>query len=90
MNEELTFDEVGHLCVAVAVCLPVELEQALVHRPLQLQSVLHRLKGRFPLRLGGLLDILRGGRSRFIGTTAQVGPSGQKSDLLLSTLSDET
>merc|ERR1712018_164281 len=56
--EVLAFDEVGHLCVSVAVRLPVELEQALVHRPLQLQGVLHRLKGILPLRLGGLLDIL--------------------------------
>ena len=59
MKLGLTFDEIGLLCVAVAVSLPVELEQALVHRLLQAQGVLHRLKGRIPLRLGGLLDILR-------------------------------
>merc|ERR1719414_566418 len=57
--EVLAFYEVCHLCVAMAVCLPVELEQALVHRPLQLQGVLHSLKSRLPLRLGGLLDILK-------------------------------
>merc|ERR1719208_797876 len=56
--EVLALYEVGHLCVAVAVRLPVELEQALVHSPLQLKSVLNRLKSILPLRLGGLLDIL--------------------------------
>ena len=69
MNLGLTFDEVGHLSVAVAVCLPVELEQALVHRPLQLQGVLHCLKSILPLRLGGFFDIL-GEKPRFIGATA--------------------
>merc|ERR1719208_674962 len=56
--EVLALYEVGHLCVAVAVCLPVELEQALVHSPLQLKGVLHSLEGRLPLSLGGLLYIL--------------------------------
>ena len=68
MHEVLTFDEIGLLCVAVAVGCLVELEQALVHRLLQIQGILHCLKSILPFRLGGLGDIL-GEKPRFIETT---------------------
>ena len=54
-----TLDEVCHLWVVVIIGGLVELEEAVVHFLLQLQSILDGLQDRLPLSLGWLAYILR-------------------------------